>query len=195
MDSHPSPTAYETICANLRLTLRGLLAALGMWRLDAAQAIRFYNRTGGIAQKIERLLMRYRAGRLTQVTRATRPAATAQTRGETARRGPALPRKFGWLVMAGKHEAVCYGLQLQTMLNTPEMRDLLAASPQAVRILRPLCRALAIEMPGHPERARQTADQATPRKRKPRPKPEPFRIPLPRGAITWARREGYGRIR
>ena len=97
-----------------------------------------------------------------------------------------LPRRFGWLVVAGKHEAACYGSQLQTVLNEPEMVALLAASPQARRVLRPLCRALAIALPWTMTPPRTLK----PRKpRKPRPQPEAFRIPLPRGVISWARRE------
>jgi hypothetical protein len=68
------------------------------------------------------------------------------------------------------------------------MAELLKVAPQAGRILRPLCRALAFEWPvpeAKPEKIK------TPRIRKPRPKPEPYKIPLPRGVLSWARREGY----
>jgi len=103
--------------------------------------------------------------------------------------------RFGWLVQAGKHQAAAFGLQLQTVLTTPEMSKLLAASPQARRILRPLCRALAVELPGISEPPRTRADGARPKRpRKPRPKPEPFKIPLPRGVLSWARREGFGKL-
>ena len=107
-----------------------------------------------------------------------------------AGRGPALPRRFGWLVKAGGYQAVGYGLQLQNVLNTPEMVELLAASPQAQRILRPICRALAVELPWVVDQPRQIK----PHIRTPRAKPEPFRIPLPRGALSWARRQGFGKM-
>jgi hypothetical protein len=103
-----------------------------------------------------------------------------------------LPRKFGWLVQAGGYQAAGYGLQLQTLLNAPEMVELLAESAQARRILRPLCRALAVELPWVVDKPRA---EIKPRRRQPRPKPEPFRIPLPRGALSWARREGFGKMR
>jgi hypothetical protein len=75
------------------------------------------------------------------------------------------------------------------------MTELLAASPQARRVLRPLCRALAVEVPGVSEAPRKVADGERPKRiRKPRPKPELFKIPLPRGALTWARREGFGKL-
>ena len=105
-----------------------------------------------------------------------------------------LPRRFGWLLQAGGHQAACVGLQLRAVLNAPELVELLAASPQASRILRPLCRALAIELPWTvtPAKIRSTT---TPRKRKPRAQPEPFRIPFPRGVLTAARKEGFGKDR
>ena len=87
--------------------------------------------------------------------------------------------------------AAGFGSQLQTLLATPEMAELLAAAPHAVRLLRPLCRALAMEIPGCPVAPRKPR---TKRPRKPRPKPEPFRIPLPRGVISAARRAGFGKL-
>jgi hypothetical protein len=88
---------------------------------------------------------------------------------------------------------VGYGLQLRAQLETPEMVALLAASPQAVRILKPLCRALAVELPWvNPPRK--------PREKKPR-KPRrrtyavtsDFNPPMPRGMLAWARKNGCGK--
>ena len=177
------------------MILRAIYAVLGMWRLDPAQAILLSRRISRTAEQIERLLLRFRAGTLPVVTSR---AVTAKRRDGSAARGPTLPRNFGWLVIAGKHHAVCYGLQLQTVLNEPEMVELLAASAQARRVLRPLCRALALEMPwcpAKPKRAISPSDKVSVRKRRPRPKPEPFRIPLPRGVLSAARRQGFGKLR
>ena len=180
------------ICISLQLILRGLRSNLGMWRLDAPRAVLVYSRIGRIFGQIELMLTRFRAGKLRRAGhRMVTPRQTPRDRRKPVR---VMSGKFGWLVVAGRHEAACYGSQLQTVLNNPEMQAMLASSPQAVRILRPLCRALAFEVPGHEPQPRPKPDPK-PRMRKPRPKPEPFRIPLPRGAITWARREGYGRIR
>jgi hypothetical protein len=96
------------------------------------------------------------------------------------------------LVRAGGHDAACVGLQLQAVLAAPEMTELLAVSPQAGRILRPLCRALALELPATSPRA---CEHTRPRMRKPRVTPEPFRIPLPRSVLTAARRQGFGKRR
>jgi hypothetical protein len=102
-----------------------------------------------------------------------------------------LPRRFGWLVKAGTHEAAIVGLKMVAVLSTPEMAEMLASSEQARRVLRPLCRALAVELPWTVDKVRV---EGTPRRRKPRVKPEPFRIPLPRGVLSAARRQGFGKM-
>ena len=192
MDAAPALSAPETVAANLRTILRGLLAALGNWGLEPMLALALYRRISGIAGRIERMLVRFRAGRLWRVThRATRV-------GGIRRVNAALPRRFGWLVRAGRHQAALFGAQLQQALNAPEMEEMLAASPQARRILRPLCRALAVEMPGTlaPPRTAATERDAMPQRRKPpRPALEAWRIPLPRGVLSAARRQGFGKDR
>ena len=195
MDPRPTLSTPATVAAPLWTVLHGLLAALGGWGLDAVFAVVLYRRIGRIAGRIERMLVRFRAGRLWRVTQR----AQGQGRcGRIAGRGPALPRRFGWLVQAGGHRAAAVGSQLQAVLNTPEMTALLAASPQAGRILRPLCRALAVELPALAAPSRKAAAECvtTARRRTwPRPAPEPFRIPLPRGVLAAARREGFGKDR
>ena len=189
MDAAPAITAVETVTANLRLILRGLLAVLGAWKLEPARAMVLYGRINALPGRVERMLIRFRAGR-------QRRSAGPTTRGprmQAACRGPALPRRFGWLVRLGGWQAAGFGSQLQTVLNTPDIDALLAASPQAVRLLRPLCRALAVDLPAFrpavtPVRARAI------RKPRVRVKPEPFRIPLPRGVISAARRAGFGKL-
>ena len=174
----PSPATAETIAAKLRMILLGLRSVLGMWQLDGALVVRVSALAGRVFGRIERMLIRFRAGKLrTGVTQPNRKAAAS-----TKPRAPALPRKFGWLVIAGKHQAAGYASQLQHLMAEPEMAELLEASPQARRVLRPLCRALAIELTW-------TVTPPRPRKpRKPRPKPAPYRWPYPRGAISAARR-------
>jgi hypothetical protein len=186
MEAAASPALPDAIAANLRLILRGLLAAIGGFGLQAAQAVALHRRTSLVAGRIERMLMRFRAGRLWRV-----PLRAGRDGAIRGRANCTLPKRFGWLVRAGKHRAAVYGTQIEALLREPEMAALLAVSPQAVRTLRPLCRALAIELPG-PEAAPRKVRAATPRK--PRPKPEPFRIPLPRGVLTAARRAGFGKV-
>ena len=181
MDLTPTASAPD-ITANLRTILRGILAVLGMWRITPSTALLVHRRIGATFARIEKLLSRFRAGRLWTRTRRVQVRQT----GAKAGRGSALPRRFGWLVIAGGHQAAGFGAQLQTVLSTTEMVALLAASAQARRILRPVCRALAVTLPW------TVTPPRPPKPRKPRapcPKPEPFKIPLPRGVLTWARRE------
>ncbi len=59
---------------------------------------------------------------------------------------PRLPRGFAWVPRLVP-EANGYASQLRHLLAEPEMAALLAAAPQAGRILRPLCRMLGIRPP------------------------------------------------
>jgi hypothetical protein len=147
-----------------------------------------YQRISGTFSRIERMLVRYRTGKLRPVSvpRVLMPGRKILNRPATR-----MPRRYGWLVLAGKHHAACYGTQLQALLDTPEMAGLLEVSPQAKRILRPLLRALAVALPWVVDTPRA---ERSPRVRRPRRKPEPFRIALPRGVLAAARRQGFGKM-
>jgi hypothetical protein len=175
--------------AALRVILRGLRAALGGWGLEAKLGILLHRRVGEAAGRIERMLMRFRAGKLWRMP--ARTVQLASRAGAIRQANCALPRRFGWLVTIGGYRAAGYRAQLEMALQSPEISALLAAAPQAARIMQPLCRALALEWPTpgpKPEKIKAI------RIRKPRPKPEPFRIPLPRGVISAARRAGFGKL-
>ena len=183
MDQDLAQPAPDAITERLRWILRGLRSVLGMWGLDNAVAGLAYRRCGEIFGRIERMLARFRAGTLRLGTQRS-PRQTPYA--HRAARAAGLPRRFGWLVLAGKHQAAGYGSQLQHLLAEPDMAAMLEVAPQARRVLRPLLRALAVELPW------TVTSPPPPRPRKPRPPrqtPEPFRIPLPRGVITWARQE------
>ena len=184
MDSAPSLAASDTVAANLRVILRGLLAALGAWRVETVIAVVLYRRISGAIRQIERMLMRFRAGTLRHQPHRFVPKP--QMHRKPAAR---LPQRFGWRVQKGGYQAACAGSQLLAVLNTPEMAELLAASAQARRVLRPLCRALAVELPW----VAGTTRQVSTRKTRLRSVPEPFRIPLPRSVLTAARRDGFGK--
>ena len=188
MDKAPTSPAHETLCATLRAFCRALLAGLGAWRIETALMLLAHRRISATFSRLERMLVEYRAGKLRRGA-----AARGVMPGRIILNKPAIrmPRKFGWLVRAGKHHAACYGTQLQVLLDTPEMAELLEVSPQAKRLLRPVLRALAVALPWVEDVPR--AKRAL-RVRKPRPKPEPFRIPLPRGVLAAARRQGFGRM-
>jgi hypothetical protein len=137
------------------------------------------------------MLVRFRAGKLW-----LRPRRT-EVQGQTTRRQQPkirLPCRFGWLLKTGKHHAAGYGLRLRAVLDAPELAELLAQSAQARRVLRPLCRALAVELPWTVDKTTEERGAMRRRNRKPRVKPEPFRIPLPRGVLSAARRQGFGKM-
>ena len=184
--------------------LRALRGEVGGWTVrgmvSQVLALLLFRRLGEIAAKIDRLTVRFQAGRLWR--HAPRVTIEAGEVAETARRHPRgrrlWPGRFAWLVRAAGYQAAGYGCQLRHILEQPEMVALLQASPQAARILRPVCRMLAIEtallrpgvaVPEPLPRVRK------PRLRKPRVPIDWGRIPLPRGVLSAARRAGFGKLR
>lgn len=103
-----------------------------------------WGRISRASVRLERLIARWRAGRLPggRAVGAKRVAADGVlVAGVRAR----VPSGRGWLV-ARVPEAVAFGLQLEHALSEPEWAEFLAAAPQAGRILRPLCRMLGISV-------------------------------------------------
>ncbi len=115
-----------------------------------AMMMAIYSRVARAGQVIRMLAAALEAGTL-RVRRSPAPGGT--------RRAPAvapkmpevrLPRGFGWLLPLVPCDAACFGNHLRLLLEEPEMQALLAASPRAVRTLKPLCRMLGVEMPKTP---------------------------------------------
>ncbi len=176
-----------------------------------------WRRLGEIGRRMERMQARFRAGVVLRRGVAVRgdqlcaveagavdpiAACGMPDAGRRVRRGSGRrvwPGRFGWLVRACGYEAAGLSEQLRFVLAQPEMVALLKAAPQAVAVLRPLCRALAIETDVlRPGVVRVPAAEKPPRPvrvRKPRPKIDFGRIPLPRGLLSAARRQGFGKIR
>ena len=173
------------------MVLRALMAALGAWRVEPARAVVLYRRINGTLSRIERMLVRFRAGRLWRVTQRV----AVPGRRVCHKAGVRLPRRFGWLVQLGGYQAAGFGSQLHSVINTPEMAELLAASAQAGRVLRPLCRALAVKLPMVSGAVTTDMVETKRRRRRPRAELAPFRIALPRGVLVAARREGFGKDR
>ena len=67
------------------------------------------------------------------------------------------------------------------------MAELLEMSAQARRILRPMLRALAVQLPWVVDKP--PTERGKTRQRRCKPRPEPFRIALPRGVLSAARRD------
>jgi hypothetical protein len=132
------------------MVIRCLRGAVGGWAglglLGPALALLLYGRLGDICGQMERLAARFQAGRLWRVAARAVGAPRVATDGRR-RAGTAWvwPGRFGWLVRAAAYRAAVYGAQLREILGRPEMVELLIAAPQAGRILRPVCRMLAVE--------------------------------------------------
>ena len=194
MASPASLSPYQTLSA----VLRALRGEVGGWHLRGMLShlvmMLLYQRLGEICGKIERLAARFQAGRLWR-----RVSGAGARKSGAAKTGARIwPGRFAWLVRAAGYQAAGYGCQLQHVLEQPEMVELLKASPQAARILRPVCRMLAIDTallrPGVPVPEPKVRVRK-PRLRKPRIPIDWGRIPLPRGVLTAARRQGFGRDR
>ena len=141
MESSAALSPYQNLSAVL-CALRGMVGAWtvrGM--LSQVLALLLYRRLGEICRKIERLVVRFQAGRLWK--RAPRVETGVRKAAKTGVR--IWLGRFGWLVRAASYQAAGYGCQLRHILEQPEMVELLKATPQAARILRPVCRMLAIE--------------------------------------------------
>ena len=194
MNASATPSPYLSLSA----VLRALRGEVGGWHLRGMLShvvmMLLYRRIGENCGKIERLVVRFQAGRLLR----REPVSRAGVRNAAKTGARIWPGRFGWLVRAASYQAAGYGCQLRHVLEQPEMVELLKAAPQAARILRPVCRMLAIETavlrPGVvvPE---PVVKVVKPRVRKPRTPIDWGRIPLPRGVLSAARRQGFGRDR
>ena len=190
MNSSASPSPYPDLSA----VLHALRGAVGGWEVrglfNHVLAMLLHRRIGEICGQIERLIGRFQTGRLVRRKSAT----VAGARALATRRARLWPRRFGWLVRAAAHQAAGYGAQLRAILGRPDLVELLHAAPQAARILRPVCRMLAIEtallQPGV-EKPAPAPRAVKPRLRTPRAKVDWGRIPLPRGVITAVRRRRF----
>jgi len=103
------------------------------------------------ASRLERLIARWQAGTLIPrhpAARASRAPAPAPSLAETGPRTPKLRLPSGkfWLIRLVQPTAQLYP-QLEQLVASPEMAELLAAAPQAGRILRPLFRMYGLPMP------------------------------------------------
>ena len=97
-----------------------------------------WGRIGRMRTRLERLIALWRAGMLP----APRPSRAGGARA-TVRASSIIPTTPAWLLVA-VHAAGPVRAQLETLLSQAECAEFLAAVPQAMRILRPLCRMLGI---------------------------------------------------
>lgn len=116
--------------------------------IPAAMAMLVMRRVQRVRQALLVLEARFLAGR---VRRRVSRGVAVEVEGVEAvpprRRAVAalLPRRFAWLLPLVPCDAANLAGQLRGVLAEPGMQALLAACPQAVRVLGPLCNMLGIE--------------------------------------------------
>ncbi len=143
-----------------------------------------WRRHGRLANRFTTLFDRWQANTLPR-PRARKPARPTPAQGNTDKDNTGkdntgqptpdlrLPRANGWVNHRIPDSAPPTG-QLDAFLRdrAPELRQFLAAAPQAGRYLRPLCRALGLPQPDWL--------RLPPRPRRPRRRPPPEPAPHPR---------------
>ena len=117
-----------------------------------------WNRLNRAKQRFTRAMDHLAAGRK---PRPRRPGTAA---GAVGGMPPAkLPTAHGWLLNAIPYKAAAYQYQLELLFARPGVEDLIKSSPEAQRILRPICHMLGMK-PAFLARPR------IPRAKKPRPR-------------------------
>ena len=156
----------------------GKLVRLVGWRLTghpraacATDVQRYLNRS---VRRFLKVLERFAAGEVFR-TRASRAGAV-----RTAPAAPRvrLPMEFGWVARLGEDVRMAAAM-IGHHLNRTEVSALIAACPQAQRVLRPVCHLLAIDAPcvGRLVRKRRVRSQAGAT-----PSPRPWSAPQPKPA-------------
>ena len=124
--------------------LRRAIAARGVGLgLALPLMLLLWSRLRRTAERFARLAEKVRAGTLPPPRRRRRSPRPVQPQPPQP---PRLPRGFAWLVRR-LPQAASAASQLQHLLADPAMADLLAAAPQAGRLLRPLCQMLGVRPP------------------------------------------------
>jgi hypothetical protein len=140
-----NPTAPPGLAKTFGLIIDGLRRAAAV-RMAADPSVRpplllVHAWLGRLVQRFAALVARAEAGTL-------RPPRRRPPRERPPREPPPRwPKSFAWLIRMLPYQAACFGSQLQHQFSQPEMIALIEAAPQAGRILRPLCRMLAIDLP------------------------------------------------
>jgi hypothetical protein len=211
-------TAIPPLADRLSLTFdalyRAVAARIARGAMTAAMILLVCRRVRRAEREILGLLARFEAGRLRVLAGPRAGGGGGEARAGEGGGGHGLvgpgvvgpgvaaarsPLGFAWLLPLVPGDGACFAGQLRTMLAEPAMVALLEASPQARRVLRPLCRMLGIERSMLRDVVEAVAGPAlgdaakVKRVRIARAPVDLGRIPLPRGVLTAARRQGFGR--
>jgi len=122
------------------------------------------------ASRFDRLIARWQAGKLTSRSPRPRTPREASIPAEAPPDGKKLrlPSRAGWILNLVQPTAQIIP-ELERLVASPEMAELLAAAPQAGRILRPLFRMYGLpvpevlRLPSRPRRPRAPRPLAAPR--------------------------------
>ena len=140
----PAPDLARTFSLIMDGLCRTTAARISLDRFAGPMLLLIFARLRRLAARFASLVAQIQAGPLPP-RRPSRPAAgiCRETR-QKAR----LPQSFAWLIRLVPGTAA-YAGQVQTLLADPQTTALLEAAPRAGRILRPVCRMLAIPLPDH----------------------------------------------
>jgi len=138
-----------------------------------------------LAARFARLVQRWESGTLPPPRparpRPTRPVRAGAGDPPTQPRPPSLrlPRERGWINKRLPEAASAAGL-LHALMQWPEWPRFLAEVPRALRLIRPICHALAADPPPGAAlpRRRRPPRPNLPRPKQPRPAPSPTWRPL-----------------
>ena len=105
------------------------------------------DRLGRLAQRLRSLFARIEAGTIAPPRVSPAPAHPPALRPQREHPPyPRLPSARGWINARVAEAAPCGG-EMHMLLQDPATAALVSAAPQAGRLLRPLCRALAVDLP------------------------------------------------
>lgn len=183
MTATPLPAALRLLAPLLNERLGGILVAIQ--QLIAHHFLRnprlqpiilpLWQRLNRANHSLACLTARLAAGKPLRPSPPRKPRDTG--RPATPRPRSPIPRAEAWLLKAlGWHVAVHRG-RLECLLAEPGMADLVAAIPALGRMLRPLCRMLALPPPCPPPARQRAAPPPTPQPLAPRPAPTPWPPP------------------
>jgi hypothetical protein len=147
MNSGECPTSASRVAEIAGALSRAVAAAFRFGVMPAVTVLMVCRRIALARGVLLALEARFLAGGV--MSRAGRTGAeVVQARGHSTSvedKAVRIPRRFAWLCALVPGDAACYAGQLRVVLAEPGMVALLAACPQAVRAVRPLCRMLGIE--------------------------------------------------
>ena len=165
-----NPAAPVSVFDRLSADILGLRDAVVRRSVQAGQSVALVIEAWQMLRRLDARLAsvvaRYRAGKL--FTRLRKPRAPKP--GDASPTSPPLrpkrlPRGFGWFAKLIRPDAFHLADQLSAAIIDPEMVQVIAAGPQAGRILRTMCRMLgthapSIARPKRPPTARVMAQAA-----------------------------------